>query len=269
MARGSGWPSAVAADPHETRLGSILRADRAICADHPRFIRLRLGVACVDLAAQTDLHRDAAQVFPAGTSDVQQQGFPLPNLTGRHAIPLVSASSLLVCSSLRTSRAYRSMLSQAPANNPETVAHRHFKTTAIQVTVRSFGDADEGGDTGICSCHRHKQSFDLVDLLNKFRPRKYIPPPQPNSHRLTVLQIPLPFAAAGREEKMILLHITHRLPVELTGLATTIGNQHQPPAERCRKRKSEQHSHGNVDHSHTAGLDLSDQRTLWSCGRRH
>ena len=34
---------------------------------------------------------------------------------------------------------------------------------------------------------------------------------------------------------MILLHITQRLPVERTNLATTIGNQHQPPAERCWK----------------------------------
>lgn len=58
---GAGFRLAVGGggDSHETCFGSILRADRAICADHPRFIRPRLGVACADLAVQTDLRRDA------------------------------------------------------------------------------------------------------------------------------------------------------------------------------------------------------------------
>jgi hypothetical protein len=144
-----------------------------------------LGAACVGLAAQTDLHRDApAQVLPPGTTDPPIARVPVAehNREARHTACLgqLAADEQLAA-------AWLSILAQAPEDNPEAVPHSHFETTAIQATIRPFGDADEGGDTGICRCHHCKQSLDLVDTLNELRPRKHIPPAQPNSHWLTVL----------------------------------------------------------------------------------
>src|ERR1019366_738769 len=154
------------------------------------------------------------------------------------------------------------LLIEMPANDPEAVPHRGLEALAVQAPVGSSWDAHEGHDPWVHVRHHGEQSLYFIDIGYQFGSCEHVAPSQPEPHWTTVLEVQLPVAPAGGQQRAVLPHITDRLPVDLPGLAPGDPGQHQPPGQRSRKGKPQDDPHRNVDYTHEAGLCSPSDGTL-------
>jgi len=97
-----------------------------------------------------------------------------------------------------------------PADDPEAVPHRGLEALAVQAPIGSSWDAHEGHDPWVHVRHHGEQSLYFIDIGYQFGSCEHVAPSQPQPHWTAVLEVQLPVASTGRQQRAVLPHITDR-----------------------------------------------------------
>src|ERR1700733_9470786 len=95
-------------------------------------------------------------------------------------------------------------------------------------------DADETGSARVCGDHRHEQGVDLDRIADDLGRYREVLAAKPEPDRLFGDEVELPFAAARRQQSVVVADVAERLAVGLARTPPRDEGQHQAAAKRRR-----------------------------------